>query len=246
MRAVFLADAHLRDPADDNYRKLLAFLAEQEGRTDLLALLGDICEFLVGYPHGVFPAYRPLIDALARLQRSGTRLIYVEGNHDFHLAPFFDRHLPCQVWPDGGVIELDGRRVLLVHGDLADPSDRGYRILRGGLRSAPLRLLLRLLPPAWTWRIAARAGRASRCRNRVHPPRPARELLIAYARRELAAGCQAMVSGHYHQPFHTLLAEGELISLGDWITQYSYAVWEDGTFRLENYPSPADRRDSSA
>ena len=75
MRAVFLADAHLHDPADANYRALLAFLAEQEGRCDLLALLGDICEFLVGYPDAVFPPYAPLFEALARLQRGGIAVL---------------------------------------------------------------------------------------------------------------------------------------------------------------------------
>lgn len=237
MRAVFLADAHLRDPADANYRNLLAFLAEQEGRTDLLALLGDICEFLVGYPEELFPPYRPLFDALERLARGGTRLVYVEGNHDFHLAPAFAGRFPCQVLPDGGAIELGKMRVLLVHGDLANHADRGYRLLRAVLRSTPLRLLIRWLPPACTWRIAESMGRASRSNNQGRQW-PVREILVEHARKHLAEGYQAVVSGHFHQPLHERLAEGEMIALGDWVDQYSYAVWEDGEFRLERYPSP--------
>lgn len=239
MRAVFVADAHLRQPDDANYRALLSLLAEQEGRTDLLALLGDICEFLVGYPDRVFPPYVPLFEALARLQRSGTRLVYVEGNHDFHLAPCFGTDFPCQVLPDGGALELDGQRILLVHGDLANPADHGYRLLRAVLRSTPLRLLLRALPPAWTWRIAARCSQSSR-RSRVDKGRrwPAREILVAYAEARLAEGYQAVVTGHFHQPFRQVLSGGELIALGDWITQYSYAVWEDQRFRLTNYTPP--------
>lgn len=236
MRAVFLADAHLRDPADPNYRALLEFLAAQEGRTDVLALLGDICEFLVGYPDAVFPPYRPLFDALARLQRHGTAIVYVEGNHDFHLEPGFRNRFPCRVLPDGGIIELDGRRILLTHGDLANPADRGYRLLRGVLRSTPVKLLIRLLPATWTWGIAERMSKASR-RNRNKKSRrwPARDILIPYAREQLAGGCQAVVTGHFHQPFHERLEAGELVALGDWIDRYSYAVWEDGAFRLERY-----------
>lgn len=236
MRAVFLADAHLRDPADVNYRALLAFLAEQEGRLDLLALLGDICEFLVGDPGAIFPPYRPLFDALERLQRGGTQLVYVEGNHDFHLAPAFAGRFPCRVLPDGGPVELNGVQALVVHGDLANPADRGYRTLRAVLRSHPLRLLIRLLPAAVTWRIAQRMSRASQSRRSDKSRRwPAREVLLPYARTCLAQGYQAVVTGHFHQPFHERLAEGELIALGDWITQYSYAVWENGAFRLERY-----------
>lgn len=239
MRAVFLADAHLRHPADDNYRALLAFLAEQEGRTDLLVLLGDICEFLVGYPETVFPPYVPLFETLARLQRQGTQLVYVEGNHDFHLEPGFRHRLPCRILPDGGVIDLDGRRVLVVHGDLANPADRGYRLLRAVLRSAPARLLIGTLPAAWTWAIAERMSRASkRTRNEKSRRWPARDILVPYAETQLTAGVQAVVTGHFHQPLHEQLSNGELLALGDWITQYSYAVWENGAFRLECYRPP--------
>jgi len=239
MRAVFLADAHLRQPSDDNYRALLAFLAAQEGRTDLLALVGDICEFLVGYPDTVFSPYVPLFEALARLEHSGTQIVYVEGNHDFHLEPSFRSRFPCRVLPDGGAVELDGRRILLVHGDLANPADHGYRLLRGVLRSAPTRLLIRLLPAAWTWGIAERMSQTSKRRRNDKSRRwPARDILIPYALTQLTAGYQAVVTGHFHQPFHEKLTGGELIALGDWITQYSYAVWEDGAFRLESYLPP--------
>ena len=237
MRAVFLADAHLRHPDDANYRALLAFLAEQRGRTDLLGLLGDICEFVVGYPDTVFPVYQPLFDALRDLQQSGTRLVYVEGNHDFHLAPYFDRHLPCRLFPDGGIIDLDGRRVFVAHGDLANPADRGYRHLRTLLRSLPMRLLIRALPPGLTWRIAQQAGKTSRGKGAEKRRRwPTRDILLPYANAQLAAGCQAVITGHFHEPFHEKLPGGELIALGDWISQYSFAVWENGTFRLETYP----------
>jgi UDP-2,3-diacylglucosamine hydrolase len=241
MRAVFIADAHLRHPEDANYRALLAFLAEQQGRLDLLALLGDICEFLVGYPQTVFPVYQPLFDSLQQLQRNGTRLVYVEGNHDFHLAPYFDRHLPCQLFPDGGIIDLDGHCVFVAHGDLANPADRGYRRLRAVLRSTPLRLLIRALPPALTWWIAQRASRASRGSGAAKRRRwPTRDILLPYAEARLATGCQAVVTGHFHEAFREVLPGGELIALGDWIGPYSYAVWEDGAFRLESY-QPGNR-----
>jgi UDP-2,3-diacylglucosamine hydrolase len=240
MRAVFIADAHLLDPAEANYRALLDFLAEQEGCTDLLVLLGDICEFLAGYPHTVFPPYVPLMEALNRLQRGGTRLIYVEGNHDFHLEPGFRNRFPCQILPDGGTIELDGERILLAHGDLADPTNHGYRLMRGLLRGPLVRLLIRLLPVAATWWIGEHWSRSSRCRrNDKSRQKPARQILIPFARARLAEGARAVVTGHFHQPFHEQLETGELIALGDWITQYSYAVWEDGGFRLERYTPPA-------
>jgi UDP-2,3-diacylglucosamine hydrolase len=96
--------------------------------------------------------------------------------------------------------------------------------------------MLRALPPALTWRIAARFSTASRRSGSDKPRRwPARDILIPYARARFAEGYRAVVAGHFHQPFHEHLETGELIALGDWITQYSYAVWEDGRFRLDSY-----------
>jgi len=88
MRAIFLADAHLRKPGDHNYLMMLDFLDEQCGKTDILVLLGDIFEFWIG-KNSVITDYVPLIDALERLHQQGTKLVYVEGNHDFHLGPVF-------------------------------------------------------------------------------------------------------------------------------------------------------------
>lgn len=242
MRALFLADAHLCRPSDPNYQALLAFLEEQCGRTDLLILLGDIFEFWIGKAT-VTADYAPLIDALERMHQQGTKLVYVEGNHDFHLGPIFSRRLGCLVFPDGGSLNLDGKRVFLAHGDLANPGDIGYRRLRKFLRSGLIRNLLRIAPNCLTMAIANRGSYESRKSAGERRSRwPAREILTPYAETMLTAGYQAVVTGHYHQPFHEKLGNGELIALGDWITQYSYAVYEDHRFALKCYqgsPSPA-------
>ncbi|MGK2945079.1 MAG: UDP-2,3-diacylglucosamine diphosphatase [Desulfuromonadales bacterium] len=237
MRALFLADAHLCKPSDPNYRTLLAFLEEQCGKTDRLILLGDIFEFWIGKTT-VVADYAPLIDALERMHQQGTKLVYVEGNHDFHLGPVFTDRLNCQVFPDGGSIDLDGKKVFLAHGDLANPDDAGYRLLRKVLRSSLIRVLLRIVPNSLIMAIANRGSDKSRkssgaLRNRWS----AHEIIKPYAEAILAAGHQAVVTGHFHQPFHEKLGDGELIALGDWITQYSYAVYEDHAFALKSYPA---------
>ncbi|MGD9343377.1 MAG: UDP-2,3-diacylglucosamine diphosphatase [Desulfuromonadales bacterium] len=234
MRAIFVADAHLRKPGDRNYLRMLDFLEEQRGKTDMLVLLGDIFEFWIG-KSTVIADHVPLIDALERLHQQGTQLVYVEGNHDFHLGPVFTERLACRVFPDGGSIELDGMKVYLAHGDLANPDDAGYRRLRSFFRSDLVRFLIRVLPSVMLQSIAVLAGSLSKKSLGGQRDRPAREVLKPYAETLLAAGHQAVVSGHFHQPFHEKLGDGELIALGDWITQFSYAVYENRTFTLASY-----------
>lgn len=234
MKDIFLADAHLVSPEDANYRKLLAFLEEQRGSVRTLYLLGDIFEFWVGYRHVVFSTYIPLLEALRRLRESGTQIVYVEGNHDFHLGPYLEETLGCRVLPDGGTVEIDGRPVAIAHGDLLNPDDRGYRLLRRVLRSRPLRWLIALLPPDFTWSVARWAGRKSRRHTGASDDSwTPEELIAAHARSCFNQGCAAVVTGHFHFPQLRQTEQGTIIALGDWIAQFSYAVYEDGTFSLQ-------------
>lgn len=237
MKDVFIADAHLLDPDDANYGRMLSFLEEQRGRIRTLYLLGDIFEFWTGYRHTVFAPYVPLLEALRRLRESGTDIVYVEGNHDFHMGHYFEEVLGCRILPDGGPIDLNGRKVFIGHGDLVNPGDRGYRILRRFLRSPFLRRMKTLIPPDWAWAIARWAGRRSRRGCAVGNERrtPPRDMLMAHAERLFAEGYRAVVTGHFHEPFLAETEDGTVVALGDWIEDYSYAVFEDGRFGLKTY-----------
>ncbi|BCR05599.1 UDP-2,3-diacylglucosamine hydrolase [Desulfuromonas versatilis] len=236
MKDVFLADAHLLDPADGNYRRLLEFFESLRGRTRTLYLLGDIFEFWIGYRHSVFAPYVPVLEALRRLREDGARIVYVEGNHDFHMGPYFRETLDCQVLPDGGSIRIDGCLVHISHGDLVNSADHGYRRLRMLLRSAPMRLVIKLVPPDWAWGISRWASRQSR---KGHEEKRRRwvpeQMLENHARQRFAEGHQAVITGHFHAPLFREFDQGPLIGLGDWITQYSYATCENGRFELHTF-----------
>ncbi|PLX91042.1 MAG: UDP-2,3-diacylglucosamine diphosphatase [Desulfuromonas sp.] len=236
MRALFIADAHLRHPDDANYQALMAFLNNQAGQLDLLVLLGDIFEFWAGDREVVHPSYRPLLATLRHLTENDTQLVYVEGNHDFDLGRQFTEKLGCQVLADGGIIEFDGLNLYLAHGDLANPEDRGYRLLRRLLRTPLTRTLVRHLPIDWVMTIALRSSRESRSQHPESRRRwPAREILPPYATQKLASGCHAVITGHFHEPFHQQLEGGALYALGDWITQYSYLIYENGRFEFGSH-----------
>ena len=236
MRDLFIADAHLRDPQDLNYRKLLEFLDGQAGEIRTLYLLGDIFEFWIGRGFATFLPYQPLLDRLKQLRAAGTDIVYVEGNHDFYLAPYFAEKLGCTILPDGGEVTIDGKRVFLTHGDQINPADVNYHRLRRFLRSGLIRFLSRVIPPDMIWRIATWGSRkSSESREGKTVRHIPLELLQAYARPHFDSGCQVMVSGHHHEAIFQKSETGTLVALGDWITDYSYAVCENGEFRLETY-----------
>ena len=97
MRTIFIADAHLKSPDDLNYRLMLRFLRELEGKLDTLYIVGDLFDFWLGFPSHPFKQYNTVLDELERLAAKGCRLVYFEGNHDFHLGVIFSERLKAEI-----------------------------------------------------------------------------------------------------------------------------------------------------
>ncbi|RLB70794.1 MAG: UDP-2,3-diacylglucosamine diphosphatase [Deltaproteobacteria bacterium] len=230
MRAIFLADAHLRQPEDKNYQLLLDFL-NHEKDLDALFLLGDIFECWFGYQHLTFTAYIPILEKLRQLAKSGTRLYFVEGNHDFNMGPYFTETLQCTVISNQQLVEWDGQKIMLSHGDLLNPS-RNYQRLRSLLRSWPVTQLSRIIHPNLVWSLTLWLSSKS-AKNRPitqhHDPSP---YLIPFSE---TSNSDIVICGHYHHPLEIEHHGVKIIAVGDWLTQFSYAEMVDGTIKLKNY-----------
>lgn len=236
MRRIFIADAHLRNPDDPGYRLLLQFL-DSIGRTaDTLYIMGDLFEFWMGYRQVPFTHYFPILDLLKELVAGGTRLVYFEGNHDFHLGPFFEDELKVEIHRGPAVLTIEGKQVCCCHGDEIDRQDYPYRLLRAILHSQGIKLLSRLLPPAVAITIAKHMGKASK---KQHPERQYKKdyqkLFQEYARQQFSAGCDLVVSGHFHTPIEQSEGGKTMVCLGDWITHFTYGEWENGTIVLKKF-----------
>ena len=230
MRAIFLADAHLRQPEDKNYQLLLDFL-NQEKDLDALFLLGDIFECWFGYKHLTFTAYIPILEKLRQLSKSGTQLYFVEGNHDFNMGPYFTETLQCTVISNQQLVEWDGQKIMLTHGDLLNPS-RNYHRLRSLLRSWPMAQLSRVIHPDLIWALTLWLSNKSakkRPKTQHHDPSP---YLIPFAE---TSNSDIVICGHYHHPLEIDHHGVKIIAVGDWLTQFSYAEMVDGTIKLKNY-----------
>jgi UDP-2,3-diacylglucosamine hydrolase len=239
MRKVFIADAHLKSERDENYRTLLRFLATLEGNTDTLFILGDLFEFWIGYRRIPFSNYSPLLEQLRKLVSSGVRIVYFEGNHDFHMGPYFTETLQAEVHTGPTIVNLDGKRVFICHGDQINSRDYGYRLLRALLHSSISKALIPLVPAAVTSFFAERMSQQS---SKKHGHRQLRwdyaAILREFAAGRFSEGCEVVIAGHFHLPFLERSADGGervLLSLGDWISQFSYGEWLDGELSLKIY-----------
>ena len=121
LRAVFLSDLHLGSSychAED----LATFL--EDLRCARLYLVGDILDlwWLTARRAVWGPAQQRVVDALHRLARGGTEIIYIPGNHDRPLRRLCGSMLPKNMVVRRRAIHTlrDGRRLLVTHGDEYD------------------------------------------------------------------------------------------------------------------------------
>ncbi len=231
MKAIFLSDAHLRYPDDNNYKLLLDFLKRQKD-LDALFLLGDIFEFWLGYNHVVFSAYVPLLEQLRQLRQNGTRLFFAEGNHDFNMGPYFTETLGCTVIREQKTMSWDGRRLLICHGDLLNP-DPGYRRMRSFWRSLPVRFLARIVHPDLIRNFAFWLCDKSPKHDPEKYHRDPTPDLKAFIDTKSADEMEIIICGHYHHPVDSIYRDTRMIALGDWIEQFSYAEMVDGRITLK-------------
>ncbi|MCF6267874.1 MAG: UDP-2,3-diacylglucosamine diphosphatase [Desulfuromusa sp.] len=230
MRAIFLSDAHLRQPQDNNYQFLLNFLNRQKD-LDALFLLGDIFEFWLGYKHLVFSVYIPLLEKLRQLSENGTKLYFVEGNHDFNLGSYFTETLDCTVITDQKLIDWDGQKILISHGDLLNPSPH-YLRLRSFWRSWPIRILAQIVHPDLVWSFAIwLSNKSSKNDPDSHHLDPT-PYLLPFSEK---SNSDIVICGHFHHPLDTEHQGIRIIALGDWISQFSYAEMVDGEIKLKSY-----------
>lgn len=245
MNAVFLSDAHIRGHDDPNLPPLLDFLGRLRGKVERLYILGDLFDTWFAFPRAVFAEYVPVLGALYELKRSGTRIVYVLGNHDFELGEFFTNILEAEVHDTEFVLEMDGRRALVAHGDMVDASDRGYRRLRKVLRARPTRWLGRRLPPRWIWAIAQRmserwTGDSATGRT------PLQTVFAEYAAARRREGFDPVILAHLHVPVFETSPQGTYVNLGDWTRARTFLRWDAGRLTLCRWVWPAGQEERVA
>ncbi|MGC9976889.1 MAG: UDP-2,3-diacylglucosamine diphosphatase [Syntrophales bacterium] len=248
-KAVFLSDAHLKNQGDDSYRYIMKFLDFPEDRIDDLFILGDLFDFWFCRDGHIYPGFKPIIDKLVDLKKKGMRIHLFEGNHDFFLGDYFTKTHGMAVFAEWANVNLDGRSVLISHGDTVDKTNKKYILLRKLLRSGLFYRMQRSIPSSVLWKIARVSSTVSK-ELTIESEIIVAKKMEEFALNKFREGIDAVIFGHCHIP---LLKEYEIggqrktfVTLGDWIKHYSYLCYEDGRFVLSYYkPGLSSKREKS-
>ncbi len=160
----------------------------------------------------------------------------MHGNRDFLLGERFCREAGGELLTDPTIVEADGRRALLTHGDALCTDDTPYQRLRALVRDPIWQAQFLALSLAQRQALAdeARAGSREHTANQqamlmdVHPE------AVAQAFRD--AHVDTLVHGHTHRPgVHRTQVDGRectRIVTGDWYSQGSVLRWDSAALEL--------------
>lgn len=212
---MFVSDLHLdesRRAALDGFARLLRADA---GAVDAIYILGDLFEVWVGDDDDA-PVANEVRAALAAAARR-CDLFVMRGNRDFLFGERFAADVGATLLPDPTVVEVEGERVLLAHGDAYCTADAEYQRVRTQLRSAAWQreVLAKSLAERRTLAADMRAASVAANANKADNIMDVTGSAVDAALDE--AGVATLIHGHTHRPgIHDLGDGRRRIVLGDW------------------------------
>jgi len=233
---LFISDLHLGPQRPEKLELFKQLLRGPALKAEALYILGDLFDqFWVGNDDRTVPNPE-IIDTLHECSSAGTGIFFIRGNRELMLDKGFESLTGCRLLADETVIELDGKKVLLMHGDRLCSGDTRYQFYRRFMESPLTKNLFRKLP--YTARIRLSHGlRPWMQSSTLKKPEFIVDVDQATVERfMLDHGVSRLIHGHTHRPDrHPFSLEGanaERIVLGDWYEGDSVLVYREGGYRL--------------
>lgn len=220
-----IADAHLgQAPGDLDIMEGMLSTAADSGVGEIV-FLGDVCQYLIGYPKFWTTAVERMVEAWRRARSRGVRIVLIEGNRDFFLdAPPLAREVDF----GGRRYDADagGRRLRFEHGDLVNRRDLQYRFWSTVSKSGAARLWARWLPRGVAVSIVERMeARLAETNRRFRYVIPVRDLERG-ARRAWGEGVDCLLWGHFHACWRLTHDHRLAMVVPDWLAGRT-GLWID-------------------
>jgi len=221
---LFIADLHLQTEEPAITAGFLRFLQGEARHADALYILGDLFEAWIG-DDDPNPLHREMAAAINALVASGVPCFFIHGNRDFLIGKRFARECGMTLLAEETVLDLYGRRMLIMHGDTLCTDDTGYLAFRAKVHTPWIQTLFLALPLFIRSRIAAKMRAGSKAAN------SSKSMTIMDVNPQAVTHVmekhqvQWLIHGHTHRPdVHHLTVNGEpaqRVVLGAWHTEGS-------------------------
>ncbi len=237
----FASDNHLGAPdratSLPREKKFVRWLNHAQKDAAAIFLLGDLFDFWFEYRTVVPKGFTRTLGKLAEIADSGIPVYYFVGNHDLWMNGYFEEELQIPVFHKPQVFKINQASFFIGHGDGLGPGDKGYKRMKKLFTNRVAQWCFRWLHPD----LGVRMAQYFSVKNRLISGEDDikflgedKEWLIQYARRKLEKQhYDYFVFGHRHLPLKIDLGNSTTyLNLGDWISYYTYAVYDGNKIEL--------------
>lgn len=240
----FASDFHLGAP---NYeaslvreKKIVRWLDSIKDEAQEIYLLGDVFDFWFEYKHAIPKGFVRLQGKLAELTDAGIKIHWFIGNHDMWIFDYIPKELGINLIKTEIEREFNGKSFFIGHGDGLGPGDRGYKFIKKVFRNRFCQWLFARLHPNFGIGLAnmfSKKSRASTGEKDTVFYGEQKEMLIQFCKEKSKTKVyNYMIFGHRHLPIDfQLSADSRYINIGDWITYFTYAVFDGEDFELKTF-----------
>ena len=244
-KTYFASDFHFGIP--DRKRSLvredlfIQWLREIRKDASAIYLMGDLFDFWFEYKTVVPKGYVRLLGELASIADSGTEIHLFRGNHDMWAFDYLETEVGIQLHREPEITTIGNSRFYLAHGDGLGPGDLGYKTIKKVFQSRVNQWLFRWLHPDFGIRMGlywSRKSRYSAISDENHVEQDIdmiNKRLVIHSKKMLEenSDIRYFIYGHCHVPLEIELSGScKQLSLGDWITNFTYAVFDGNDLQL--------------
>ncbi len=242
----FLSDAHLGSRAIEHSRtherRLVNFLDQIKKNAAAVYLLGDMFDFWYEFKTVVPKGYTRLLGKISELTDNGVEVHFFTGNHDIWCGDYLEKECGMILHRTPFTCEIEGKLFYLAHGDGLGDSDRKFRMLHAMFHSKILQTLFSAIHPRWSMELGLEWAKHSRLKREnggeADYMGEDKECLVLYSKDYLKShpDINFFIYGHRHIELDLMLSRStRMLVLGDWISSFTYAVFDGDHMFLENY-----------
>ncbi len=249
----FASDFHLGIPDPETSLKreklLVQWLDKIRTKATEIYLMGDLFDFWFEYTTVIPKGYTRLLGKIAEITDQGIPVYMFKGNHDLWAFDYLKHETGITLYRKPLIRRFGQKNFYLAHGDGLGPGDTGYKLLSKLFENKIAQFLFKWLHPDIGTRLGLFFSGKSRNAHIMREQKPhfkinmESEMLTVYCREILKTQPEIhyFIFGHRHYPINYPLNENSrLILLGDWISNFTYAVFDGNDIRLERFKPQKD------
>jgi len=240
----FASDIHLGAPNFEESlvreKKFISWLDTVKKDAEAIFLVGDVFDFWFEYKEVVPKGFTRTLGKLAEISDLGVPIHFFVGNHDMWLTNYFEKELNLKVYNRSKVFTINNKKLFVSHGDGLGPGDNSYKRMKKIFKNPFFNWCFRCLHPDWGVKLGKYFSNKNRIKSSLEDLKfngKENEWLTQYCRKKLKnEHYDFFIFGHRHIPLEVELnSSSKYINLGDWITQFTYAVFDGSQISLEKY-----------